>query len=344
MSNLTTALHARTPKAARQLGEYEAVLSAYRDPSAFRAVWQLATTLLVYGGLWALAYFSLWISYWATGALVLVAALFLVRIFVLQHDCGHRSLFKSKRANDTVGFFLGILTLTPYQCWRRSHAVHHANSGDLDRRGRTGEIYVMTVNEYRNASWWQRLAYRIYRNPIALFCIGPFFYFAIRQRFAFDLPKAWKKERRSVYWTNLGLLVASAFLCWLIGPWHFLIIHALISAVSATIGVWLFYVQHQYERAYWKEGDEWNYVEAAITGSSHYRLPKILRWLTASIGVHHIHHLDSRIPNYRLQTCHDENPELRCVNEVSLLQSFSCIFLKLWDEEQGKMVGFSAAA
>jgi omega-6 fatty acid desaturase (delta-12 desaturase) len=274
--------------------------------------------------------------------LAVPTALLVVRLFIFQHDCGHRSFFRSKTANDAVGFALGMLTFTPYYCWRRQHAMHHACSGDLDRRGKAGEILTMTVEEYRNASWFQRLYYRVYRHPLVLFGFGAFYQFIVRQRFTLQIPKSWKQERRSVHLTNAGLLLIVLTMSWLVGPWEFVLIEVPVMFLAAGIGVWLFYMQHQYEDAYWRRNKSWNYVEAAMAGSSYYRLPKILQWFTGSIGLHHIHHLDARIPNYRLQQCHDANPALQRVHEFSLRDSGACLHAKLWDEEQGKMVGFEA--
>jgi omega-6 fatty acid desaturase (delta-12 desaturase) len=238
---------------------------------------------------------------------------------------------------------LSFITFTPYTYWRRTHAMHHACSGDLDRRGKSGEIFTLTVEEYRQAGWWQRLCYRIYRHPLVLFGVGPIVHFAICQRLTGKIPAAWKKERRSVHLTNAGLLLIALAMSWLVGPLTFLMVQIPIMVISASIGVWLFYMQHQYEAAYWKRGDDWDYVAAAMAGSSHYRLPGILRWFTGSIGLHHVHHLDARIPNYRLQQCHDDNPELQQVQEFTLWESLACAHWKLWDERQQKMVGFKSA-
>ncbi|MDP6718060.1 MAG: fatty acid desaturase, partial [Pirellulaceae bacterium] len=276
------------------LKDFDPMLAPYRESSAARSIWQLASTFSLFALLNVVIYASLSYSYWPVAVLIPFAALLTVRLFIFQHDCGHRSFFKSKKWNDRIGFALGILTLTPYEFWRRTHASHHATSGDLDRRGKSGEIYTMTVKEYQNASWIKRLFYRIYRNPLVLFGVGPFFQFAIRQRFAFELPKAWKKERRSVYWTNLGILLLAALMCWLVGPLNFLIVQLCISAMASSIGVWMFYMQHQYEDAFWEHSHDWDYVQAALDGSSYYRLPKVWQWFTGNIGLHHVHHLDSR--------------------------------------------------
>jgi omega-6 fatty acid desaturase (delta-12 desaturase) len=327
----------------QSLRDFESMLAPYRHPSLARSVWQVTSGVALYFAMWAAMYFSLSVSYWLTLALTIPTALLAIRIFVIHHDCGHRSLFKTKKANDRVGFWLGVLVFTPYHCWRREHAVHHANSGDLDRRYGPGEIYTMTVAEYRKASWKHRLGYRIYRNPFFLFGIGAFFHFVVRQRLTQGVPKTWTQERRSIHMTNLALLPLIALTCWLIGPWQFLLIQVPVMLISAMIGVWMFYVQHQYEDAFWRKHEEWDYVDAAIQGSSHYRLPKIMQWFTASIGVHHVHHLDFRIPNYNLQKCHDDNPEFERAVVLTFRESLSCMFLKLWDEDRKKLVTYKAA-
>jgi omega-6 fatty acid desaturase (delta-12 desaturase) len=326
----------------RSLRDFDGMLAAYRGSHVWSSCWQLASTLALFAVGWMAMYFCLSISYWLTLALALPTALLLIRLFILQHDCGHRSFFESKRANDLVGSLLGVLTCTPYACWRREHAMHHACSGDLDRRGKAGEILTMTVGEYRRANWLQRLYYRVYRHPFVLFGFGAFYQFVIRQRFTNQVPKTWRKERLSVHLTNAGLLLLVLLMCWLVGPLNFLLIQVPVMFLAAGIGVWLFYMQHQYEDAYWERTEEWDYVQAAMAGSSYYRLPKLLQWFTGSIGLHHIHHLDARIPNYRLQSCHDANPELQQVHEFRLWESIGCTHAKLWDESQQKMVGFDA--
>ncbi len=332
------------PNHRKSLRDFEPQLSHFRKSSALRSLWQLSSTLTLFVALWAAMYWSLSISYWLTLLLAVPTSLLVVRLFIFQHDCGHRSFFKSKKANDLVGSFLGIITFTPYHAWRREHASHHATSGDLDRRGKSGEIWTMTVDEFNQAGWFRRLRYRAYRNPLVLFGLGPLYQFVIHHRLAFALPSAWKMERRSINQTNLGLLLTAIALSWLVGPVSFLIVQLPIIGLAAFIGVWMFYVQHQFEEAVWESGENWDYVQAALGGSSYYRLPKILQWFTGNIGLHHIHHLDSRIPNYNLQSCHDTNPEFQQVKQLSLLESLSCAKLRLWDERRHKMVGFDAAA
>jgi omega-6 fatty acid desaturase (delta-12 desaturase) len=282
---------------------------------------------------------SLEYSYWVTLLLALPTAGFLVRLFVLQHDCGHGSFFVSKTANDVAGCALGVLTMTAYYRWRKNHAVHHATSGDLDRRG-YGDVHILTVEEYLLLSPLKRLAYRVHRNPLVLFAIGPFSYFVIYQRFAYYEPRLWKKERASVYWTNLALLASVLAMWWLIGLQPFLLVHLPVIAVAASAGVWLFYVQHNFPETCWQHHDNWDYFVAGISGSSYYHLPKVLQWITANIGLHHIHHLDSRIPNYRLQQCFDDNPEFQRANRLTFWSSLSCASLKLWDEDEARLVGF----
>jgi omega-6 fatty acid desaturase (delta-12 desaturase) len=286
--------------------------------------------------------YSLQYSYFLTLLLSLPTAGFLVRLFIIQHDCGHRSFFKSRPANDILGFLLGVLTLTPYHCWRKEHAAHHATSGDLDRRGRGGEIHVMTVREYEHAGKGKRLAYRLYRNPFVLFVLAPVFHFVVLQRFTRGVPRTWKKERASIHYTNLCAVAVVLLLVWLVGWKPLLMVHVPVAALAASIGVWLFYVQHNFEQTYFRPHADWSYFDAALIGSSYYRLPKVLQWFTGNIGLHHIHHLDSRIPNYRLQHCFDENSELRSATSLSMWQSLSCLSLRLWDEDQRRMVGFPA--
>jgi len=327
----------------KRVQDFDHILAPYRGPSAWYSCWQLASTLLLFLGGWTAMYWCLPVSIWLTVIMAVPTALLLVRLFIIQHDCGHQSFFRSRRANAVVGFAIGLLTFTPYECWRRKHAMHHATSSDLDRRGHSGEILTMTVEEYRNASWWRRMYYRLYRNPLLMFGIGSFLYFMVFQRFTVHIPKSWKRERRSVHLTNVSLLAAALTISWLVGWRQFLLVEGLVMFLAAGTGAWLFYMQHQYEDACWRRREQWNFVEAALAGSSYYRLPAVLQWFTGSIGLHHIHHLDARIPNYRLQACHDANPELHQVSEFSLVESAACLQAKLWHEEEQRMVGFRAA-
>ena len=317
-------------------------LSHYRGSNIGKSAWQLLSTLAAFVSLWLLMLWSLDISYFLTLLLAIPTGGLIVRLFVLQHDCGHGSFFQSKQLNDWVGRSLGVLTLTPYQRWRKHHAVHHATSGNLDRRG-FGDVLLMTVREYQAATPYQRLMYRIQRHPLMMFGIGAFGYFLIWQRFIYE-PKTWHKERASVWWTNLSIFVVSVAIAWLIGLDRLLLVHLPVVAVASSLGVWLFYVQHQFEDTYYEHNEKWDYVAAGIEGCSYYQLPAVLSWLTANIGIHHIHHLDSRIPNYRLKDCFDENPEFQRVRRLTLWESIECASLRLWDEDLGVLVRYPKVA
>jgi len=268
-----------------------------------------------------------------------MSAIFVLRIFIIQHDCVHWSFFKSPHANNTLGIFLGVLTMTPFYCWRRFHLQHHAHVGNLDKRG-MGDINMLTVKEYVMLPWYKKLAYRLYRNPIILFIIGPALLFCIRQRFTYYIPKTWKRERQSVYITNI-LLACVFVLAYILPKVSILIIFFLFAEIiAASLGVWLFYVQHQFKGSYWKRAYDWSYIDAAIDGSSYYELPKILHWLTSYIGFHHIHHLNPKIPNYNLKKCFVENIDLQNVKKVSILESLLNTRLKLWDESSQSMIKF----
>jgi omega-6 fatty acid desaturase (delta-12 desaturase) len=284
-------------------------------------------------------YLSLAYSYWLTLALALPAAGFLVRIFIIQHDCGHGSFFNTRKANDLLGAICGVLTMTPYLYWRKSHAIHHASAGSLEDRG-VGDIYTMTVKEYLQQSRWGRLKYRLYRHPLILFVLAPTFLFLVLHRFPLPESKSWKRERASVHWTNLAIAILIIGLSLIIGLKSFLLIQLPIIIVAATLGTWLFFVQHQFEDTYYANENNWDYTLAALQGSSYYQLPRVLQWFTGNIGFHHIHHLSPRIPNYRLQKCHEENPLFQQVVVLTLWTSLQSIFLSLWDEEQKKLVGF----
>lgn len=291
----------------------------------------------------ALSWLGMWVSleygYWITLLLALPAAGFLLRLFVIQHDCGHGSLFRSRFANDLIGRIIGVFTLTPYDYWRRTHAAHHATSGNLSRRG-IGDITTLTVREYLALSRWRRLGYRLYRHPIVLFGVGPIYLFILKHRLPLDMPLIRSGVWRNLLATNLGIAGLIAILAVLIGPLDLLKLHLPIVALAASAGIWLFHVQHQFEESYWQREATWDFHQAALQGSSYYCLPRLLRWFTASIGLHHIHHLCSRIPNYRLQECFDENPELRKVQRLTLLESLGCARLSLWNEDTGRMIRF----
>ena len=304
-----------------------------------RSAWQLVNTLIPYLVLWILMYRSLFISYWLTLALSVLAAGFMVRLFVIFHDCAHGSFFASQRANTAVGIFTGIITFTAYYDWRHSHAVHHATAGDLDRRG-TGDILTMTVDEYLDAPWWKRLAYRVYRFPPVLLGIGPSFLFLIVQRF--PIRVAGQRERNSVLWTDLALLVIVVAAALTIGWQAYVLIQIPIMVIGGAAGVWLFYIQHQFEGVYWERHEKWDFEAAALQGSSFYKLPRILQWFSGNIGFHHIHHLSPRIPNYNLESCYNSSPLFQAVKSITLRSSLKSLNFRLWDERSRRLVGFNA--
>jgi omega-6 fatty acid desaturase (delta-12 desaturase) len=314
------------------------VVAKYRRPCVARAAWQLANTAVPYGLCWYLMYHTLQFSWWLTIPLAILAGALLVRIFIIFHDCGHGSFFRSRRANDIVGFITGLLTFSPYHHWRWQHAIHHGTAGDLDRRG-MGDIWTMTVREYEQSSRWKQLAYRLARNPFVLFVLAPFFVFVIQQRFA--CRTAGPRERRSVWWMNLALLGTAALLGWIFEIAPYLLIQGTVLMVAGAAGVWMFYVQHQFEDAYWERSENWDYVAAALRGSSYYKLPKTLQWFSGNIGFHHIHHLSPHIPNYRLQQCHEAEPLFQQVRPITLTASIKSVALRLWDEKSRKLIGYA---
>jgi acyl-lipid omega-6 desaturase (Delta-12 desaturase) len=328
------------PKAPAGHESWKQIVARYQRPSIGRGAWQLVNTLVPYVLLWGLMYFTCHLSWWLTVPLALLAGAFLVRVFIIFHDCGHGSFFKSTVANHVVGALAGTLTFTPFYHWRWEHAIHHSAAGDLDRRG-TGDIWTLTVEEYLKSSRWKRFAYRLARNPMVLFVVAPLFVFLIQQR----VPKlrAPTRERYSVYWTNLALGAMAAGLICLFGLKAYLIIQLIVMSTAASTGVWLFYVQHQFEGVYWERGGEWDYVTAAMKGSSYYKLPRILQWFSGNIGFHHIHHLSPRIPNYNLEKCHRSEQLFRSVKPVTFWFSFKSLTFRLWDEQSRKLVGFRAA-
>jgi omega-6 fatty acid desaturase (delta-12 desaturase) len=326
-----------SPQIKADASTWKAIVARFQEPSTGRASWQLINTFIPYAALWYAMYRGLAISLWITLPLAILAAGFLVRIFVIFHDCGHGSFFKSHRANEVTGFIAGMLTFTPYYHWRWEHATHHGTAGDLDRRG-SGDMWTLTVEEYLQSSRGRRFAYRLARNPIVLFAIAPLFLFVIRERFPSAGAKS--KERASVQWMNLAILAMAVTLSLLVGIKAYLIIQLSVMAISGGAGIWLFYVQHQFEAAYWERGEDWNYTAAALQGSSFYKLPRVLQWFSGNIGFHHIHHLSPRIPNYNLQRCHDADPIFKQVQTMTLRASLRSLRLRLWDETRKKLVGF----
>lgn len=315
------------------------ITKPYCGADTWRSVLQLGTAFSLFALSWAAMYWSLSVSYALTLLLAIPTACFLIFLFMIQHDCGHGSYFRSKAARDIVGFFIGVLTVTPYEYWRKTHAYHHSHSGDLSFRG-FGDIRTMTIKEYLELTPFQRFSYRCYRNPIVLLTIGPAFHFLIKHRYPWDIPSTWKQAWRGVWLTNLALAVIILVMSYTIGLGSFLLIQIPVTLISCSIGVWLFYVQHQYEESYWHHHENWDYYEAAIKGSSHLVLPKPLQWLTANIGIHHVHHLNSQIPNYKLPECLDANPELQGATKLTIKDTWHLFFLTLWDEEANRMITF----
>lgn len=314
------------------------VLVAHQNASTKRALWQLANTLLPYFLLWLAMYWVAEISLWLTVPLAILSGALLVRIFIIFHDCTHGSYFRSRRANDILGFIAGVLTFSPYQHWRWEHALHHGSSGNLDRRG-TGDIWTMTVDEYLSASRQRRIQYRLARNPLILFVLAPLFVFVVKQRFS--SANAQQRQRHSVWSLNVTLLISTALLGSIFGLAPYLLIQSIAMTVAGGTGLWLFYVQHQFQGAYWERNDEWDYTAAALRGSSYYKLPKVLQWISGNIGFHHIHHLSPRIPNYNLQKCHESDPRFAEVTSLSLLSSLQSLELRFWDEQTKKLVGYA---
>jgi len=321
-------------------GRLARLLNHYREADTARGIFELVVTagpFLVAWALMALAYYRGY--FWLYALLLLPAAGFLVRLFLIQHDCGHGSFFPSRTGNDWVGRIISVLTLTPYDHWKRSHAIHHATAGNLDRRG-IGDVDTLTVEEYLARSRWGRLRYRFYRHPIVMFGIGPMYLFLVQSRVPTGfMTKGWRPWASAMS-TNIAVAVAAGLMIWAVGFWPFLLIHLPVVLLGATAGVWLFFIQHQFEETQWSKDESWRVQDAALHGSSYYVLPPVLRWFSANIGVHHVHHLSSRIPYYRLPEVLRDHPELRGVGRVTLLQSFKCVSLALWDEKRRQLISF----
>lgn len=313
------------------------MVKPYITPDNWRSIWQIVNSIIPFVVTFYLMYRSLAISYWLTLALAVLGAGFMVRIFIIMHDCGHSSFFQSRRANLIVGTIAGILVNTPYLQWTREHAIHHATSGDLDRRG-VGDVETLTVKEYLALSKFERLKYRLYRNPLVTFGIGPHYIFMFCSRFVGK--NSGPRERQGVYLTNIALFALWGTLIWAMGLTAFLLVWVPLQIIAGAWGVWLFYVQHQYENTYWQRHEEWDYATAALYGSSYYKLPRLLQWFSGNIGYHHIHHLCAKIPNYKLEACHQANPSFQDVPTLTFWSSLKCMNLKLWDEENQRLIGF----
>jgi len=315
------------------------IVSKYNFSDPVKSWWQVINSIIPYLLLWAAMIWSLEISYWLTLCLAFFASGFLVRIFIIFHDCGHGSFFKSQRLNRIVGIITGLMAFTPYHKWHHDHKEHHATVGNLDKRG-TGDVKTLTIEEFLERSKWNRFRYRLYRHPIFLFGIAPFLVFILQHR----MPRKYmnRKEHLQLHLSNLALVITVILFMWAIGWKAYLLIQLPVLYISSVSGLWLFYVQHQYEHVVWTRGKEWNYKDIALEGSSYYKLPKVLQWFTGNIGFHHIHHLSPRIPNYKLPVCHKENQIFQDIKPITFFGSFRSLNLRLWDEKSKKLVGFNA--
>ena len=315
------------------------IVSKYNFSDPFKSWWQVINSVIPYLLLWAAMVWSLHISYFLTLCLSFFAAGFLVRIFIIFHDCGHGSFFRSQRLNRIVGVITGLMAFTPFHKWHHDHKEHHATMGNLDKRG-TGDVKTLTIEEYLKRSKWNRFGYRFYRHPLFLFGIAPFLIFIFQNRLSRKYMN--HRERLYLHLSNLALIIAIFLIMWAIGWKAYLLIQLPVIYIASVSGVWLFYIQHQFEQVMWTRGKEWNYKEIALEGSSYYKLPILLQWFTGNIGFHHIHHLSPRIPNYKLPACHKENPIFQEIQPVTLFSSFRSLSLRLWDEKSKKLVGFKA--
>ncbi|MFC7061004.1 fatty acid desaturase [Halobacillus seohaensis] len=312
-------------------------VASFAKPDKSAGIRQLINTLVPFFLLWFLAYQSLSVSVWLAVPVAMIAGGFVIRMFIIFHDCTHMSFFQNKKANRIIGTITGIITLFPFEQWKREHSIHHATSSNLDKRG-TGDVWVMTVDEYLEASFWGRMAYRLYRHPLVMFGLGPIYLFCISNRF--NRKGAKRKERMNTHLTNASIVVIYGLLIWAIGWQAFLIIQFPILYVSGALGIWLFYVQHQFEDSYFEDESEWDFVKAAVDGSSYYKLPKILQWVSGSIGFHHVHHLSPRVPNYKLEEAHESTPPLQNATTITLASSLKSIRFRLYDTENKKFVSF----
>ncbi|MFD2445310.1 fatty acid desaturase [Bacillus sp. CGMCC 1.16607] len=312
-------------------------VAPYEKSTIRESIWQIINTIVPFFIFWYVAFISLSVSYWLALVPIIIAAGFLIRTFIIFHDCTHHSFFKSRRANRIIGTFTGVLTMFPFDQWGHDHSVHHATSGNLDKRG-TGDIWTLTVDEYLAAPLKLRIAYRLYRNPIVMFGLGPIYQFLIINRF--NRKGAKRKERLNTYLTNILIVAAVTLLCWTIGWQTFLIIQGSIFMISGAAGIWLFYVQHTFEDSYFEEDKDWEYVKAAVEGSSFYKLPKLMQWLTGNIGFHHVHHLSPRVPNYKLEEVHNNTLPLQNVPTITLATSLRSLRFRLWDEDRKNFISF----
>lgn len=317
------------------------IVKAYQLPSPRKATIQILNSFLPFIGIWVAMYFLKDISLGLTFALAVVNAFFLVRIFIIQHDCGHQSFTASRKANDTIGLICSLVSFMPYKYWAKSHNFHHGHNGILWEHRDIGDINLLTVNEFKQLGFWKKLHYMIFRSAPVLFVIGPIWYILVHNRIPSIKMKGWEQARRALIRHNLLLVAVYVALLLALGYEALLLVHLPILVAFGIIAVWFFYVQHQHETTYKAWKDKWEYIRAAIQGSTYYKLPKWMHWLTGNIGYHHIHHLNPLVPNYELARCHNENPVFEQVaNKITFWQSLKCVFNKLWDEEQQRMISF----
>jgi len=318
--------------------DFQKELMKYAKPSLWRSVWQIINSFIPYIGLWILIVLSLSVSYWLTAGLILLASGFLVRLFIIFHDCGHGSFFRSKKASRIVGSFFGILAFTPYDKWHNQHMKHHATVGNLDKRG-VGDVWTMTKEEFLASDKQTKFKYKMYRNPFIMFGLGPLAVFLVTNRFTYKWMT--KKEKQNIWFTNLILVAIFIGIGFFIGFFTFLILQVLVLYIAAIAGFWLFYLQHQYEDVSWFRQEDWDFKTVALKGYSYIKFPKILQWFSGNIGFHHIHHMNARIPNYNLQKCYREFPVFQKVKPVTFLSSLKTLTFRLWDEKLHKLVGYS---
>ena len=340
---LTPAAQMSAPRDIGEARNWTRILNRYREPDSVRSLIELAITFVPLAILWAAMWAAVhFVGFWLALLIAIPAAGFLVRLFMIQHDCGHGAFFRHKPLNDWTGRIIGVLTMTPYDFWRRTHSMHHATHGNLDRRG-MGDIDTLTVREYLSRSRLGRIKYRLYRHPLVMFGIGPAYLFVLQHRLPVGLMRGGWLPWISTMATNAAIALIAGTLIWFIGLEAFLLVHVPIMLIAASLGVWLFYIQHQFEETSWHDSTQWDLHDAALLGSSHYDLPPVLRWFTANIGIHHIHHLCSRIPYYRLPRVLRDHPELADIGRLTLLDSLRCVRLTLWDEEKRRLVSFRQA-
>lgn len=320
-----------------QLSNLKKSVAPFEKYDRKASIGQLINTLIPLVLFWTAAYLSLSVSFWLTLLFAIPTAGFVIRTFIICHDCCHGSFFKSRKANDIIGTITGVISLVPYRQWKHSHSIHHAGSSNLDKRG-IGDIWIMTVKEYEEAGAWKRLYYRIYRNPLVIFVIGPIAVFVIQYRF--NAKGARRKERMNTYLTNVSIAAIYGALIWAIGWQAFLLVQLPIVFISGFLGIWLFYVQHQFEDTFFEKEEEWSYVKAAVEGSSYYKLPKLLQWITGNIGFHHVHHLSPKVPNYNLEKAHNATPPLQHATTITIATSLKAIRFRLWDEENKAFISF----